>query len=504
MEKPVDIEMLEGDAQVWPSKESINKIGINDREHLSCKYCVVSGELGSGTYATVKEIIHIDSGYHYAVKIIKKNMMSGREQLIQNEISVLNYISKFNHKNLLMLNDYFETNDDLYLITDLCTGGDLFDKITESGSYYEEDAVHIIKSLTSLVLFLHDNHIIHRDLKSENLIFKTRSIKSDILIADFGLAKVYNDPSEKLSLLCGTLSYVAPEVLIQKYSLPDLLKDEEQRLVYRDFKIRGYSYPVDVWSIGVLTYFILCGYMPFDCETDEETREAIITGDYFYEPEEYWSDISLVARDFINRCFNLNPDKRITMADLNTHLFLTLPSQSKVDLLPRVRSNYSLHKMNRSPRQSPINTPSKLSPQQSFTNVQDILKRTTSASSMISFNRLDQSLMTLNQQQRSQLYLPVSSTFTKKPSTQPGDLMESITSALMKPSTSQLSYHQHPKKTYLEESRKILSSADLRMNGVLSEVPGVIEMENLMIKSEAVSRLNSFILTPGNEKKFFI
>ena len=118
--------------------------------------------------------------------------MSGREHMVRNEIVVLRRVSQ-GHKNILTLVDYFETVNNLYLVTDLARGGELFDRIYKKGSFYESNAVAIIKSVTSGVAYLHSHGIVHRDLKPENLLFRTPDEDSDLLIADFGLSRIIDE-----------------------------------------------------------------------------------------------------------------------------------------------------------------------------------------------------------------------------------------------------------------------------------------------------------------------
>ncbi|GAW05866.1 Pkinase-domain-containing protein [Lentinula edodes] len=228
--------------------------------------------LGSGTYAIVKEAIHIKTGKYYACKVINKKLMEGREHMVRNEIAVLKRISSGN-RNVVTLHDYFETAHNLYLCFDLCTGGELFDRICAKGNYYEGDAASLVRTIMTAVSYIHSAGIVHRDLKPENLLFRTTAEDADIMIADFGLSRVMEGGigGEKLNLLteiCGTPGYMAPEI----------------------FKKTGHGKPVDVWAMGVVTYFLLAGYTPFDRESQQAEMEAIIAGDYKFEPQEYWAN----------------------------------------------------------------------------------------------------------------------------------------------------------------------------------------------------------------------
>ncbi|EJF59860.1 Pkinase-domain-containing protein [Dichomitus squalens LYAD-421 SS1] len=256
--------------------------------------------LGSGTYAIVKEAVHIKTGKYYACKVINKKLMEGREYMVRNEIAVLKKVSK-GHRNIVTLHDYFETAHNLYLCFDLCTGGELFDRICAKGNYYEEDAAALVRTIMGAVKYIHECGIVHRDLKPENLLFRTKDEDADIMIADFGLSRVMDD--EKFHLLteiCGTPGYMAPEI----------------------FKKTGHGKPVDVWAMGVITYFLLCGYTPFDRDTQQQEMEAIIAGDYRFEPDEYWSNVSQTARDFVSECLTIDPTSRPTAAEALKHKWL--------------------------------------------------------------------------------------------------------------------------------------------------------------------------------------
>jgi len=245
--------------------------------------------------------------------------MAGREHMVRNEIAVLKRVS-MGHQNVLTLVDYFETVNNLYLVTDLALGGELFDRICRKGSYYESDAVELIRSTLSAVAYLHENGIVHRDLKPENLLFRTPDENSDLLIADFGLSRIVDEEKfHALTTTCGTPGYMAPEI----------------------FKKTGHGKPVDIWAIGVITYFLLCGYTPFDRDSHVDEMQAILRADYKFEPATYWADVSREARDFINKCLTIAPEKRMTAVEALAHPFLSSETKHSHDLLPNVRKNFN-------------------------------------------------------------------------------------------------------------------------------------------------------------------
>ncbi|GMM33173.1 protein kinase [Saccharomycopsis crataegensis] len=297
--------------QEWPPISSFQPSTFVKAHRSPCKYIISHQSLGSGSFSEVHECKHIDTHAHYAVKVIKK--LDSKVKLIQNEFKVLSRISQSKsannegQKSLLRLRDYFETDDNLYLVTDLAVGGDLFDKLVNEGSYDKEsDGLRIVNSLVCGLLFLKQNNIIHRDIKAENILFKYSSTRFEILIGDFGLSTFAKDEdhihqaSDLSNILCGTLSYMAPEILARQQ----------------------YSFPIDIWALGVLMYFMFCGYMPFDCETDDETKQAIATGDYTFDPPEYWDHVSHDTRDIISSCFVVDQSDRVTLEALSSNPWL--------------------------------------------------------------------------------------------------------------------------------------------------------------------------------------
>jgi serine/threonine protein kinase len=231
------------------------------------------------------------------------------------------------HQNILTLVDYFETMNNLYLVTDLALGGELFDRICRKGSYYESDAADLIRATLSAVAYLHDHGIVHRDLKPENLLFRTPEDNADLLIADFGLSRIMDEEQfHVLTTTCGTPGYMAPEI----------------------FKKTGHGKPVDLWALGVITYFLLCGYTPFDRDSDLEEMQAILNADYSFTPTEYWRGVTDSAKDFIRRCLTIDPAKRMTAHEALQHPFVAgwarggpNDGDKGQNLLPTVKKNFN-------------------------------------------------------------------------------------------------------------------------------------------------------------------
>ncbi|KAF9987796.1 hypothetical protein BGZ75_010422 [Mortierella antarctica] len=288
-------------------------------------YEVTDRVLGVGTFATVKEIKLKSTGQSFALKIILKKTLQGKGSMLDTEIAVL---SKVRHPNCVSLLEMFETEDAVYLVTDLAAGGELFDQLLKKGYYTEGDAARLVREILLGVEYLHNMGIVHRDLKPENLLFHDKTENSRLMITDFGLSKVLTSGNDVLMTACGTPGYVAPEVL------------EEI----------GHGKPVDMWSVGVIAYTLLCGYTPFWGEDQPSLFENIISGQYQYE-EEYWKDISPLAKSFIDSLLVTQASRRPTATQALSHPWframldqdLTAPASpsDSVNLLPAMRKNFN-------------------------------------------------------------------------------------------------------------------------------------------------------------------
>ncbi|XP_063591816.1 calcium/calmodulin-dependent protein kinase type 1-like [Penaeus indicus] len=225
-----------------------------------------------------------DPSHMVAIKIIDKKALKGKEDSLENEIKVLR---RLQHPNIVQLMETYEDREHVYLIIELVTGGELFDRIVEKGSYTEKDASHLIRQVLEAVDYMHDQGVVHRDLKPENLLYYSQDEDSKIMISDFGLSKM--EDSGIMATACGTPGYVAPEVLAQK----------------------PYGKAVDVWSIGVIAYILLCGYPPFYDENDANLFAQILKGEFEFDSP-YWDEISDSAKDFIRQLMCVDVEKRYT------------------------------------------------------------------------------------------------------------------------------------------------------------------------------------------------
>lgn len=364
------------------------------KEHptAKCKYVTRRTMLGDGHFSVVKECMNIHTKDLYAMKLVHKNMVKGKLQLIQREVKLLRIIndkvrslenknfSTFDvfegHHHVLQLFDYFETSESIALITQLCDKGDLYEKITnESKLDLELQVKPYSACLLSVLEFLHSNGIVHRDLKAENVLFRLRVNKyestehhgdfqyddrsHDLILADFGLAAQVDSAKNTTTLkeFVGTISYISPEIVRCK-GVGDMSTDAIE-------SIPKYGCPVDVWALGVLTYFMACGYTPFDCETDDETLECISKVDYYID-EEMQADTGMADFWSFVQCCLIGDSEKRPKADVLKHhpfvrsFFATSASEDRTDIFPdllkRSGSASSLHSLKQPSRSSSSST----------------------------------------------------------------------------------------------------------------------------------------------------
>ncbi|CAG9971713.1 unnamed protein product [Clonostachys byssicola] len=265
--------------------------------------------LGAGTYGVVREA-EGPTG-KVAVKIILKKNVKGNERMVYDELQML---QRLKHPHIVKFVDWFESRDKFYIVTELATGGELFERICEQGKFTEKDASQTIKQVLHAVDYLHKNEVVHRDLKPENLLYVTRDPDSEVVLADFGIAKTLDKKEESLQTMAGSFGYAAPEIMDRK----------------------GHGKPADMWSMGVITYTLLCGYSPFRSENLRDLLEECTTGSVVFH-ERYWKDVSNDAKDFIMHLILPDPEKRWTSEEALGHIWLSGKTATDHDLLPEIR-----------------------------------------------------------------------------------------------------------------------------------------------------------------------
>jgi len=264
---------------------------MTDRNDIH-EYYEFCEELGSGEFSTVIRGIEKSTRDEYAIKCIEKHQVDTSR--LETEITILKLVD---HPHIISLKQYFDTPTTLYLVMELVTGGELFDKITQIGCYTEAKASILVGNILRALHYLHELGIAHRDLKPTNLLLKSPDDDTNVKIADFGLSKIVGE-NAIMQTACGTPIYVAPEVL----------------------KGEAYEKEIDLWSVGVITYILLCGFPPFfdDGSNMGQLFDQIMSGEYEY-PDEYWADISDEAKDLIDNLLLVDPEERFTAAQALVH-----------------------------------------------------------------------------------------------------------------------------------------------------------------------------------------
>lgn len=248
-----------------------------------------------------------EAGGLVAVKIIDKEELCKDEDkmfLVDKEIEIM---SQLDHPNIVKLFEVYENKKEVCLVMELAKGGELFDKLLEQGCLSEKEAGLLMTQVLEAVYDLHSRGIVHRDLKPENLLFYDNLANSKILVVDFGLSE-YEEELNRDSPVCGTATYLAPEVIAQTES----------------------NRAQDMWSCGVITYILLCGYPPFFKDSEEKSETGllrqIVRGKYKFHSN-FWDHISEDARHFVSRLMCHDPHLRITVEEALDHPWIVRCNQ---------------------------------------------------------------------------------------------------------------------------------------------------------------------------------
>jgi len=252
--------------------------------------------LGSGNYSVVKYGVHKKTGEEVALKIIDKELLSEFErENLSTEIDIRRTYG--HHPNIISLKDVYEDRRRLVLVLEYMKGGELLQHLRKKKFYSEKEASVIIKKVIHAIAYLHKCGIVHRDIKPENLLLVSEEDDAEIKIADFGFARYIGEGV--LQAPCGSPAYVAPEIVNEM----------------------DYGKAVDMWSIGVTLYILLCGFPPFYHEITEKIFAQIQEGKFAF-PDPYWTKVSNSAKELIVLLLKVEPKERITAAEALLHPWL--------------------------------------------------------------------------------------------------------------------------------------------------------------------------------------
>ncbi|KJH41396.1 kinase domain protein [Dictyocaulus viviparus] len=261
-------------------------------ESRSCldKHYEIGELIGKGNFSRVFYALRKKDGRKCALKEVERHQLRGKWFFIENEVEILRMCS---HPNICRLVDAFKTNVRYLLVFEYAQDGDLFDLIRRDGHLPECDAASYTCQIASALAYLHERKIVHRDVKPENLLlFNKRQAR----LCDFGLACTVLGP---LYRVCGTPTYCAPEILNES----------------------GYSYSVDVWSLGIVLHVMLVGFAPFRSTNRIRLFQLITKGKIHFDLPE-WRSISYEARNLLNEMLCMNPKQRIAADEILSHSWI--------------------------------------------------------------------------------------------------------------------------------------------------------------------------------------
>ncbi|PWN46742.1 Pkinase-domain-containing protein [Violaceomyces palustris] len=296
-----------------------NPLAKQPESYVKKKEYVFNKTLGEGTFGVVRSAVWktADPPIGVAIKVISKKILKGHDEIVQDEMNVLKGLDQ---PHVVKILDWFESKDKYYLVFEEATGGELFERILAKGRFTEVDACKTIRAVLSAIQYLHSHNIVHRDVKPENILYRTKEEDANVVLVDFGIASRLKSDDDVLTSVCGSFGYAAPEILAKK----------------------GHGKPVDMWSLGVITYTMLCGYTPFRSDDPIALKAETTRGKIEFH-DRYWKNISQEAKDFVKGCLTVDPSKRLTADQGLEHPWLSEHKDEAAathDISVGLRENY--------------------------------------------------------------------------------------------------------------------------------------------------------------------
>ncbi|AFZ79295.1 protein kinase domain containing protein [Theileria equi strain WA] len=284
---------------VFDRSNIVQQTALIDGKSISDVYQLSTDKLGKGSYGSVVKGRHKETNVIRAVKVIKKSRIENGMRM-KREIQIMKTLD---HPNIIKLLEVYEDMEYLYLVMEMCSGGELFDRIVKKGSFTEQNAACIMRQIFSAISYCHKRNILHRDLKPENVLYSNSNPDSPVKIIDWGFAtKCFK--AHKFSSLVGTPYYVAPEVLLGNYDKA-----------------------CDIWSAGVILFILLVGYPPFHGNDNSEILKNVRRGCVHFVPN-HWSHVSHSAMDLLTRCLSYLPKRRISADEALNHEWILKHTKS--------------------------------------------------------------------------------------------------------------------------------------------------------------------------------
>lgn len=281
--------------------------------------------VGRGSFSVVyKAHLKRNTNEEYAIKKVDKKQTHRGEMYCELEI-----MSKLKHQHIVYFKEIFEDNDSYYVVMELITGGELFDRIITFKHYSEKDTARIMAQCFSAIKYMHQNNIVHRDLKPENILLSSPDLDASVKIADFGFA-AYCESNSLLEWL-GTPPYMAPEVVAL---CPNLFSSGP--------KI-PYGKAVDIWSIGVIFYILLSGIHPFQVDDEIRMFKRILSGEIKWVGQ-CWDKVSASAKELITGMLERSPVQRFSIDQCILHPWLVSATDEDLDIIHDALKTYQAKK----------------------------------------------------------------------------------------------------------------------------------------------------------------
>ncbi|CAI2365600.1 unnamed protein product [Moneuplotes crassus] len=268
--------------------------------------------LGEGAFGEVRLAMHVNSSSpeyeaKRAIKLIKRDNVENsdkQEEMLLNEYNILRQID---NQNIIKIFELWKDEVFYYIVTEYLEGGELYKNISERDNFTEKDCAGLIKQVLLALNYCHKEGIAHRDLKPDNIMFESNSKDSICKLVDFGFASFCKN-GKKMDDMLGTPLFIAPEIISNK----------------------KYTSKVDIWSLGVITYFIISTNPPFKGRTKRELFDSIKSGDFSFKSAPIFRRTSESLQSFISECLVVNPEKRATAEELLKHSWMTDVSSEEV------------------------------------------------------------------------------------------------------------------------------------------------------------------------------
>ncbi|CAK9025078.1 Calcium-dependent protein kinase 2 (PfCDPK2) [Durusdinium trenchii] len=252
--------------------------------------------LGEGCSGLVVMAKGRTDGRMYALKRIHK--LKVQPKVLKQLTAEVEIYLMLDHPHIAALRDVYETDSEIALLTECCEGGELYSRLSSSGTYAEADAANATHQMLLAVGYLHAHHVVHRDLKLENFLYESSDPNSLLKLIDFGFAKIW-DPSTLMMASCGSIAYVSPDVL----------------------KGEGYTNKCDLWSLGVIVFMLLVGYPPFH-GSEKDMRANILCANVDWSHKSRWRKVSEDAVDFVKCLLVRDPLQRMDVGEALSHRWI--------------------------------------------------------------------------------------------------------------------------------------------------------------------------------------